>query len=79
MRRKKVAAVPVQRSHATAATVLPNEVVPMRQTGYPTASAVIEPVVTVVPENESHPLDWGEANLADMMDIRKQKPLSSLL
>ncbi|HEY9860290.1 MAG TPA: hypothetical protein V6D16_12345 [Candidatus Obscuribacterales bacterium] len=79
MRRKKVGAVPVQRSHGATATVLPMEPVQMRQPGYTTAPVVIEPVVTVVPENESHPLDWGEANLADMMDIRKRKPLSSLL
>ena len=77
MRRKK-AAVSAKRSSAPAATVLQTEPVRMRQAAYPT-SVVIEPVVTVVPENESHPLDWGEASLAEMMDIRKQKPLSSLL
>lgn len=38
-----------------------------------------EPVVTVVPPEESHPLDSGEESLAEMMDIRKQKPLSSIL
>lgn len=37
-----------------------------------------EPVVTVLPAEQSHPLDWGDANLADMMDLRKQQPLSSL-
>jgi len=78
-RRKKAATFPGQRSQAATATVVPNEAVPLWQAGYPNASAVIEPVVTVVPENESHPLDWGEGSLADMMDIRKQKPLSSLL
>lgn len=39
----------------------------------------VEPVVTVVPAEESHPLDWGDGNLADMMDMRKRQPLSSLL
>lgn len=38
-----------------------------------------EPVVTVVPPEESHPLDSGEESLAEMMDIRKQRPLSSIL
>lgn len=37
------------------------------------------PLVTVVPAEESHPLDWGEAGLADMMDIRKQRSLASLM
>ena len=78
-RRKKVGTVTGQRSQGATATVISAEPVRMRQAEYATASVVIEPVVTVVPENESHPLDWGEANLADMMDIRKQKPLSSLL
>jgi hypothetical protein len=44
-----------------------------------TASLAPEPRVTVVPEEESHPLDWGEAGLADMMDIRKRRSLSSLM
>lgn len=77
MRRKK-AAVAARRGSAPAATVWQTEPIRMRQAAYPT-SVVIEPVVTVVPEDESHPLDWGEASLAEMMDIRKQKPLSSLL
>ncbi len=38
-----------------------------------------EPVVTVVPPGENHPLDWGEASLAEVMDLRKQQPLSSIL
>lgn len=41
--------------------------------------ALAQPVVTVVPAEESHPLDWGEASLAEMMDLRKRRPLSSLL
>ncbi|MEP0868989.1 hypothetical protein NDA01_04160 [Trichocoleus desertorum AS-A10] len=79
MRRKKAAAVSVKRANAPATTVLHAEPVRMSQRGYPPNSVIIEPVVTVVPENESHPLDWGEASLAEMMDLRKQKPLSSLL
>lgn len=48
---------------------------------YPTANhnSVPEPVVTVVPDHETHPLDWGDASLADMMDLRKQRPLSHWL
>ena len=76
MRRKKAASV--KRGTAAPAPVFQADPVRMRQAAYPT-SVVVEPVVTVVPENESHPLDWGEASLAEMMDIRKQKPLSSLL
>ncbi|WP_421654680.1 hypothetical protein [Leptothermofonsia sp. ETS-13] len=33
--------------------------------------------VTVVPSEESHPLDWGDPSLADLMDIRKRRSLSS--
>lgn len=32
-----------------------------------------QPTVTVLSPEENHPLDWGNASLADMMDIRKQK------
>lgn len=38
-----------------------------------------DPVVTIVPQEEDHPLDWGENNLAEIMDIRKRYSLSSLL
>lgn len=41
--------------------------------------AEIEPVVTVLPPEESHPLDAEEESLAEMMDIRKQRSLSSIL
>lgn len=44
-----------------------------------TAPDETEPMVTVVPPEESHPLDSGEESLAEMMDIRKQRPLSSIL
>ncbi|MBW4522661.1 MAG: hypothetical protein KME16_23695 [Scytolyngbya sp. HA4215-MV1] len=44
-----------------------------------TSAMVPEPQVTVVPEEESHPLDWSEASLAEMMDIRKRRSLSSLM
>ncbi|UBF27765.1 hypothetical protein K9N68_07580 [Kovacikia minuta CCNUW1] len=33
--------------------------------------------VTIVPPEENHPLDWGEASLADTLDLRKQRSLSS--
>lgn len=45
----------------------------------PPAPAEIEPVVTVLPPEESHPLDTGEESLVEMMDIRKQRSLSSIL
>ncbi|PZV17955.1 MAG: hypothetical protein DCF22_02835 [Leptolyngbya sp.] len=31
--------------------------------------------VTVIPAEESQPLDWGEARLADAMDLRRRYPL----
>lgn len=33
--------------------------------------------VTVVPTEESHPLDWREESLADLMDIRRRRSFSS--
>ncbi len=42
-------------------------------------NAESEPVVTVLPPEESNPLDSGSQSLADMMDIRKQRPLPSIL
>lgn len=41
--------------------------------------AMPDPVVTIVPQEEDHPLDWGENNLAEIMDLRKRYSLSSLL
>ncbi len=32
-----------------------------------------QPTVTVLSPEENHPLDWGDASLADLMDIRNQK------
>jgi hypothetical protein len=40
---------------------------------------VSPPVVTIVPSEEAHHLDWSDTSLADMMDIRKQKSISSLV
>ena len=45
----------------------------------PPVPAEIETVVTVLPPEQSHPLDAGEESLAEMMDIRKDRPLSSIL
>lgn len=38
-----------------------------------------EPVVKVLTPEESQPIDSGEESLAEMMDIRKQRSLSSIL
>lgn len=32
---------------------------------------------TIVPADENHPLDWGTASLADAVDLRKRRSLSS--
>jgi len=50
-----------------------------RQPQVPTPVFVVEPVVTVLPPEESHPLDWGDQGLAEIMDLRKQQSLTSLL
>ncbi len=41
---------------------------------YPASS-----VVTVLPEQEDHPLDWPEGSLAHQLDMRQQRSLSSFL
>jgi hypothetical protein len=38
-----------------------------------------QPIVTVVPTEQSHPLDWEQSSLADDMDIRRRRPLSHWL
>lgn len=45
----------------------------------PVATFSPQPVVTILPPEETHPLDWGDDSLADMMDIRKRQSLSSLI
>ncbi|MFE4107421.1 hypothetical protein [Almyronema epifaneia] len=47
-------------------------------TGEPTAYEAAA-VVTVLPEQADHPLDWPEGSLAHQLDIRQQRSLSSLL
>ncbi len=49
------------------------------RTEQPLAPGKTEPVVTVLPPEESQPLDSGEESLAEMMDMRKQRSLSSIL
>ena len=51
-----------------------------QQPSVPARSAFLaDPLVTVVPSEESHPLDRSDDSLADMMDMRKRKSLGSLL
>lgn len=64
------AIVPTRRS-----TALPAQAYPVPRPAPP----VSQPAVTIVPSEENHPLDWGEASLADMLDLRKQRSLSSWL
>jgi len=44
-----------------------------------TQQTIAKPAVTLVPDDESHPLDWGDESLANLMDLRKRKNLSSFL
>jgi len=43
----------------------------------PSSRAAVDVPETVVPADENHPLDWGEASLADTLDLRKRYSLSS--
>ncbi|MEO1403784.1 MAG: hypothetical protein AAFV72_21405 [Cyanobacteria bacterium J06635_1] len=40
---------------------------------------VKQPVITVVPANENHPLDWQEGSLAHKLDVRQKRSLNSFL
>lgn len=40
------------------------------------ASEVAKVVVTIVSDDQSHPLDWDEPSLADSLDLRQRRPLS---
>lgn len=78
VRRRK----PVHRHVSTRRVAVPAVAVaatPAPVSAYSTTTVMTEPVVTVVPDHETHPLDWGDASLADMMDLRKQRPLSHWL
>lgn len=81
VRRRKAAPQSVSaRRVAVPAVAVAAPPMPTSVSAYSTTAAVVtEPVVTVVPDHETHPLDWGDASLADMMDLRKQRPLSHWL
>lgn len=51
-----------------------------QQPPLPTAPSLLaSPLVSVVPPEQSHPLDGGPESLADIMDLRKRQSLGSLL
>lgn len=41
-----------------------------------TASSAPTPEITVLPDEQTHPLDWDEPSLADSLDLRQHRPLS---
>jgi hypothetical protein len=60
--------LPVQPFQPTASMpISPSAIIPVLP------SAPEEPIVTIVPADEATPLDWPEASLADMMDIRYRR------
>jgi len=58
-----------------------------RRTSSPQTQAASKPIAqpmapapaAVVPTDEQYPLDWGNASLADKLDLRKQRSVSSWL
>ncbi|MEO0459165.1 MAG: hypothetical protein AAF152_21675, partial [Cyanobacteria bacterium P01_A01_bin.114] len=40
---------------------------------------VKQSVITVVPANEDHPLDWQAGSLAHRLDVRQKRSLNSFL
>lgn len=68
---------------ATPATVRPPRPQPAPSPSFVVSKRVAptaKPVsVTVVPAEQTHPLDWTEPRLTDDLDLRKQKPIQSWL
>ncbi len=52
----------------------PTIAAPVSKAASPTVSA---PHVTVLPQTAIHPLDWHDQGLANQLDIRQHRPLSS--
>jgi hypothetical protein len=70
MRRSSSSVIGSQRSIASAQTPALPVVDPALE------SAAIPVSVVLLPESQSHPLDWEEPSLADNLDLRQQRPLS---
>jgi hypothetical protein len=47
---------------------------PRQQETSPTPATEVS--ITIVPVDQSHPLDWDEPSLADSLDLRQRRPLS---
>lgn len=58
---------------------LANKKLPPSTSTVPTSSGRPDPEVTVLSPAERHPLDWPEGSLADSLDLRNRRSLSSLL
>lgn len=68
IRSRVFAAQSVQQATPTARVAQPN---PSRRLSFQVANR--QPVVSVVPANEAHPLDWNDGSLAHQLDVRPQR------
>lgn len=68
---------PSQADRSPAPFMAPATLMQLAQQAQSMGQATGMPAV-IVPE-DNHPVDWGEASLADKLDIRKQRSISSLL
>ncbi|WP_448562285.1 hypothetical protein [Trichothermofontia sp.] len=50
-----------------------------RQRTPPPILSSLQAGVTIVPAEQTHPLDWHEHGIVEAMDMRKRRPLSSLM
>ena len=69
---------PILPQSARIAAATPKTLPPAPPRSLPQHSPHVK-TVTVIPAEASHPLDWQEESLADTMDIRKRRSLSSWL
>lgn len=69
----------VKQPPAATAPAMPPAIVtqPFAQNPHSQTSAAAPAIVTVLPGNQSHPLDWDEPSLADSLDLRQRRSLPS--
>jgi len=70
---------PALTTRRAAANLKKTEARPATATATATATAAAPPIVTVLPPETNHSLDWDESSLVNALDLRKQRSLSSWL
>jgi len=70
---------PALTTRRAAAKLKKTEARPATATATAAVTAAAPPIVTVLPPETNHSLDWDESSLVNALDLRKQRSLSSWL